>query len=114
MRVTGIFFTEVEMENLTVSFRLTKREALELERLAITKKLKRQQAARKIFQDALRRERVRTQIHIEMERRRATPEWKAAFEGIAKFRAKVKKVPLSELDADIAEAIQAVRKQTRK
>lgn len=102
------------MENLTISFRLTKREALELERLAITKKLKRQQVARKIFQDALRREHVRMQIAIEMERRRATPEWKTAFEGIAKFRSKVKKVPLSELDADITEAVQAVRKQTRK
>lgn len=102
------------MENLSVSFKLTKREALQLKTLASYKKINRARAAREIFREALRRENVRSQIHAEMERRRATPEWNAAFEGIKKFRAKIKPVPMRELDADIAEAIQAVRKQRRK
>lgn len=102
------------MENLTVSFRLTKREALELERLAINKKLKRQQAAREIFREALRRERMHEYVLQEMARRQASPEWKKTFERIEKFRAQVRAIPEKELDADIAAAIRAVRKQTKK
>ncbi len=102
------------MENLTVSFRLTKREARELERLAMNKKLKRQQAARAIFREALRRESKHEYVLQEMARRQASPEWSKTFERIEKFRAKVRPIPEAELDADIEAAIRAVRKKTQK
>jgi len=101
------------MENLTVSFRLTKREARELERLAIRKRLKRDRAAREIFREALRRENVHEYVLQEMARRQASSEWKKTFERIEKFRAKVRPIPEAELDADIEAAIRAVRKKTQ-
>lgn len=102
------------MEDLTISFRLTKREARELERLAMSKKLKRQQAARELFREALRRERMHEHILQDMARRQASPEWKKTFERIENFRAKVRPIPEAELDADIEAAIRAVRRQRKK
>lgn len=102
------------MENLTVSIRLTKREARELERLAMSRKLGRQQAAREIFREALRRESMHQHVLQEMARRQASPEWKETFKRIEEFRAKVKAIPEPELGADIEAAIRAVRKQTKK
>jgi hypothetical protein len=84
-----------------------------IDRIALEKKIKREQVVVGLVQDSLRRTRVRARILAEFERKRKSPEWHEATKQLAEFRKHIKRVPEAELEADIREAIAAVRAQQK-
>ncbi|MBM3129730.1 MAG: hypothetical protein FJ009_14030 [Chloroflexi bacterium] len=80
-----------------------------IDQIALEKKIKREQVVVGLVQESLRRERVRAQVFAAFERKRKSPEWQKATKQLAEFRKHVKRVPEAELEADINEAITAVR-----
>jgi len=96
------------MQQVTVKF--PSQVMRDLDQIALHKKMDRADLVAEIVEKSLRRERA----WAEFERKRKSPEWRKATKQLMEFRKRIKRVPEAELEADIQEAITAVRAQQRK